>query len=150
MDAAYLKSTHEIDYRSLGGSRRTDDAVQTRLGGASPAFRAALASLPAKPKDRRARVVAFARDLDRTVGPILSALKPDAPLVWIVGNRHVAGRCIPTDDILTEFLARRGVTPVCRLGRRIASKRMAVKNATTSTMRKETILVMRNRGAGEA
>ncbi len=143
MDAEYLRTTHEIDRRSLGGSRKIDEDIVKELAARSPSLRTTLALLPEKPKDRRARVATFVRDLDATLGPILAALKADALMVWIVGNRHVAGQHIPTDRILAELLAARGAEQVCRLKRRIASKRMAVKNATTGTMTKETILVMR-------
>lgn len=143
MGPDYLATTHEIDYRSLGGSRRVDKATVKRLSDLSPALQATLTSLPEEPKDRRARVAAFVRDLDRSLDPILGALKPDAHMVWIVGNRHVARQRIPTDSILAELLVKRGAVEVCRPERRIAAKRMAVKNATTETMTKETILVMR-------
>lgn len=143
MDADYLRTTHEIDRRSLGGSRRIDNEVVEELAARSRTLRATIASLPEKPKDRRARVVSFVRDLDSTLNPILSALKPGALMVWIIGNRHVARRRIPTDSILAELLTKRGAVEVHRLERRIASKRMAAKNATTGTMTEETILVMR-------
>ncbi len=145
MDADYLRTTHEIDRRSLGGSRRIDKEAVKELVARSRTLRATLASLPEKPKDRRARVISFVRDLDSTLDPILSALKPGALMVWIIGNRHVARQRIPTDSILAELLTNRGAVEVHRLERRIASKRMAPKNATTGTMTKETILVMRRR-----
>jgi hypothetical protein len=143
MDSDYLRTTREIDRRSLGGSRRIDKETVEELTARSRTLQTTLASLPEEPKDRRARVISFVRDLDSTLDPILAALKPDALMVWIIGNRHVARQRIPTDQILAELLSGRGAVEVHRLDRRIASKRMAAKNATTATMTNETILVMR-------
>jgi hypothetical protein len=64
-------------------------------------------------------------------------------MIWTVGNRSVGGMPVPTDSILTELMAARGVLLVKRIERSIPSKRMATRNAIASTIRGETILVFR-------
>ncbi len=93
------------------------------------------------------RVAAFCRDFNRSLEPILAMLKPNAYMIWTVGNRKVAGRPVPIDEILSELLIAKGSTPVARFQRTIPNKRMAVKNAIASTMATETVLIMRKGGS---
>ena len=146
IDESYLSSTHEIDARSIGGSLKNalNDVVELRT--ISPILDKTLKDLEKEPRDRSVRVAAFWRDMDRSLGPILGKLNPNAYMVWTTGNRRVAGRIVPTDDIALELLAARGAVFVHRFERIIPSKRMAVKNDTAETMRAETILVLRKGG----
>lgn len=64
-------------------------------------------------------------------------------MVWTLGNRKVGGQRVPLDTILSELLAAHRASLLCRLTRRISSKRMAPKNNITDTMSTEAILVMR-------
>jgi hypothetical protein len=147
LDSRCLKTTHEIDRRSLGGSRR--DAI-TRAEGAverSPSLARFLKSIRHEPPDRRTRTAAFIADLDKSLDPILKTLRKHAYMIWVVGNRRVAGRQLPTDAILHELLVARNSIPVVEICRNIPTKRMALKNSVTSTMIKEKILVFRHTGA---
>ena len=92
------------------------------------------------------RVAAFWHDLDRCLTPILSALRPNAYMVWVVGNRRVGNRIVPMHEILSELIMARGAQPVVTLERRIPSKRMANRNDVAKTMSSERILVMRKDG----
>ena len=76
----------------------------------------------------------------------MSRLRRDAYMVWVVGNRHVGGIEIPTAQILADFLEDNNAKLVTTLERSIPTKRMATKNATTETMRKEKILLFRKIG----
>jgi hypothetical protein len=58
-----LRSTHEIDSRSLGGSRIVARADRENLRALSPAFDNTLATLAGSPRDSSQRVTAFCRDL---------------------------------------------------------------------------------------
>ena len=142
-DCRCLRSTHEIDAKSLGGSRK--DAVHEvqRLLNVSPSLRQTLRRLEPLPPDRRGRVAAFCRDLDSSLRVILTALRPSAYMIWTVGNRRVGGEPVPTDAILQELLAARGAHLVTRIERMIPSKRMATRNSIASTMRREVILLFR-------
>jgi hypothetical protein len=142
-NAEYLRTTHEIDSRSLGGKRSVPADVIAKLELLSPTFAATVAKLSKEPRDRAGRVAAFVRDLNQCLPSVLSALRPSGVMVWVLGNRQVAGRPVPLDCILRELLEREGAVFITSLQRRIPSKRMAIRNSIANTMRSETILVMR-------
>lgn len=141
--AEHLRSTHEIDARSLGGSWRIKQSDREHLADNSPAFRRCLAQLQKEPLDRSNRVTAFFRDLDSCLGSILQGLRPGGLMVWTLGNRKVGGQRIPLDTIVSELLATHRASLLCKLTRHISSKRMAPKNNIADTMSTEAILVMR-------
>lgn len=145
LDSSYLRSTYEIDTRSLGGVRpRGPIAVLSEeLCARSPSLSTVLAQLRDMPRDRSARVYFFARDLDACLGPIAHALRPNGYMLWTVGNRRVGGVQIQLGQIIAELLVTHGVTAVTRVRRRIPSKRMATRNSFAATMRSEEILVFR-------
>ena len=140
-DSQCLRSTHEIDTRSLGGSKAHALRDVQPLLEATPSLARTLRRLEHSPPDRRKRVAAFCRDLDNSLRTVLKALKPNSYMIWTVGNRRVEGEPVPTDAILTEMLAAKGAQPVTRIDRKIPSKRMATRNPIASTMRGEAILV---------
>lgn len=143
IDDDYLSSTHEIDTRSLGGSRRVKKEEADHIKDRSPVFRNYIKSLDEQPRDRALRVTAFFRDLDSCLEPILKGLRPGGLMVWTLGNRKVGGKRVPLDRILSDMLRVRDAMLLCKLTRRISSKRMASKNNIADTMSSETILVMR-------
>ena len=98
-------------------------------------------------KDARARVAAFYRDLDASLGAILSNVRAGGVMLWTTGNRSVTGVTVKMAPILRELLGKR-VELVTTLDRQIppTRKRMAPRNAITSTMGAETILVVRKLG----
>ena len=142
-DPSYLRSTHEIDARSLGGSKKNAVHKVQHLLAVSPSLKETLRRLEQLPADRAGRVAALCRDLDGSLRPVLEALRPNAYMIWTVGNRRVGGESVPTDAILEELLAAKGGRLVTRIERQIPSKRMATRNAFASTMRGEAILVFR-------
>ena len=143
MDDSWLSTTHEIDARSLGGSCKHALTEVERLRTLSPAFGETIDHLESQPRDRKLRATAFIRDLDRCIDPVLASLKIGAYMLWTVGNRRVGDYAVPLDRILVELITQRGAAMVSRIERRIPSKRMAVRNSVSSTMRSETILVLR-------
>ncbi len=144
-DAGWLSTTHEIDARSLGGSKVRALEDTAHLLEISESYRRVVDALKYEPRDRLMRVAAFCRDLDRSMDPVLSVLRPNAYMLWTIGNRRVGGQLIPIDEILTELLCSRGATFVTKIQRTIPanSKRMAGKNGIASTMGAEAVLVMR-------
>ena len=142
-DFSYLRSTHEIDTRSIGGSRKNAVQEVQDLLDVSPSLRETLNRLEQLPADRAKRVAGYYRDLAVSLDPVLNALRRDAYMIWTVGNRSVGGKPVPTDAILEELLNTRGSCLVAKIHRKIPSKRMATRNAISSTMRKESILVFR-------
>lgn len=142
-DIDYLETTHEIDARSLGGSLRVKKADVDHISDRSSTFANYIKSLDGQPRDRANRVIAYFRDLDKCLDPILKGLYPGGLMVWTLGNRNVGGMRVPLDRILADLLQTHRATLLCQLTRKISSKRMAPKNNIADTISKETILVMR-------
>jgi hypothetical protein len=94
-------------------------------------------------RNKSLRVTAFYRDFNRSLDPILEALKPNSYMVWTVGSRRVGGQIVPIDKILTELFDTRGVKLITKIQRRIPVKRMASKNKTVETMGMEMALIFR-------
>jgi hypothetical protein len=143
VDQTALASTHEIDSRSLGGSRRGAFNENDELSRLSPAFADILEQLASAPVDRRSRVAAFTRDLNGCINPILQRLRKNAYMIWVVGNRKVGGVEIPTRTMLADFLKANHAVHVVTASRGIPTKRMAPKNSVSETMSKEHILIFR-------
>ncbi len=140
----WLRTTQEIDRRSLGGRTPEElDPLINHLAERSTSYKTAIDSLIEQPKDRRSRVTTFSYDLNKTLGPIVQSLRRNAYLIWFIGNRHVGGIEIPTEQILVELLEHRQVKLVTRVTRKIAFRRMAARNQIASMMRQEHILVFR-------
>lgn len=146
VDADCLASTHAIDTRSLGGSKRVKESESDHIMDRSPAFANYIKGLKDQPRDRELRVTAFFRDLDNCLDPILKGLRAGGLMVWTLGNRKVGGKRVPLDRILAELLQAHDAKLLCKLTRRITSKRMAPKNNIAETMSTEAILVMRKAG----
>ena len=142
-DSSYLRSTYEIDARSLGGSRKNAVREVEYLLAVSPSLRNTLRRLEKLPADRAGRVAAFCRDLHESLRSSYDALRSNAYMIWTIGNRRVGGETVPTDAILEEFITAKGGRIVTRVNRKIPSKRMATRNAIASTMRGEAILVFK-------
>lgn len=143
VDHDCVRSTYEIDARSLGGSRR--DALQqvAKLLDVSPSLKNALERLEDLPPDRMGRVAAFFRDFDASLDAVFGGLKPEGYMIWTIGNRRVGGEPVPSDRILEELLESRDARLVARIERQIPSKRMANRNSIAKTMCREAILVFR-------
>ena len=145
VDRGCIESAYEIDGRSLGGSRRNAVEQVCELLNVSPSLKSTLRRLKGLPPDRKSRVAAFVRDLDASLGAVLARLRAEGYMIWTIGNRRVGGEPVPSDRILGELLAARGVREVARVDRVIPKKRMANRNSIASTMCGETILVFRKR-----
>jgi hypothetical protein len=143
VDEDFLRTTHEIDHRSLGGSRKKVADVKDALLSKSKALAETIDGLNGQPSERTSRVLAFCRDLDRCLTPTMNTLRSGAVMIWVVGNRRVGGRPVPLDRILTELLEARGAKHLVSISRAIPSKRMAIRNNIAETMRDETIVVLR-------
>jgi hypothetical protein len=143
IDPSCLQTTHEVDRRSLGGSKRIDARRIADLSDMSATFKQTVERLRDEPPDRSQRVAAFSADLATCVPGIVRCVRPGGLLFWVLGNRRVGGRSIPLDTILSEILAGHSCSRVTAIRRRIPSKRMATRNSVASTMANETILVVR-------
>lgn len=143
MDSQWLRTTLEIDSRSLGGRIRGLKECLCNLEKISPSLSNTIKRLEEEKSDRMLRVLAFFNDLNKCIYQISKVLKQNAYLIWTIGNRRVGGIEIPTDLILIELMHHQGMRFVTGVSRDILSKRMANRNNIASTMRKERILIFR-------
>jgi hypothetical protein len=140
-----LRTTREIDNRSLGGYQDVTNEESTQLFQNSVNLRFFIKRLSKAPKDKEkvAKVVSFFRDIDKCIDPILKNLNTGGIMVWVLGNRMVGKKRVPLDKIVSDLFKNRNVNTFCKLTRKIPSKRMPLKNKTTETMSDEVILLMR-------
>lgn len=141
-----LKSTHEIDNRCLGGVLPHSVEFSKYYSGLleqSETLRNLYDLLKKQPRDRLSRVLCFIRDLEHALKTSLLALSENAYAFITVGNRRVGGYEIPLDNIIRDLTFHQGMEYVSVISRNIPSKRMAVRNKTTSTMRREKVLILR-------
>jgi hypothetical protein len=140
----WLHTTGGIDRKSMGGvfNERTPELIE-QLRDASPTLREHLLALANAEPVLRRKVVAFYDDFYRSLQLIAKGLKPDAYLIWTLGNRRVNRMEIKNDAILQEFLDSLGCDYVTKLERIIHSKRMPHKNRSGKTMANEQILILR-------
>ncbi|WP_026615471.1 hypothetical protein [Ensifer aridi] len=146
-DVATLRTTQEIDRRSLGGAASENVWTEEKLLAASPRLKHFADGLPAKPADGRARLIRFYRDFGASLDSILNVITPNSYMIWTVGNRNIAGQQVPTDLVLGELVEGLKCKVVTTLTRRIHHKRMPDRNASSATMREEKILLVRKIGA---
>lgn len=146
-DKEFLKSTLEIDSRSLGGKIKkhaSDDMDE--LFEISPSFKAVYKKIKSKNPEMVDKVFVFLKDLYRVVEQIFEVMKDNSYQVWTTGNRTVAGITIPNNQILEEFIEHKGGKLVTQVQREILSKRMAKRNSNSDLMNFEDILIFRKIG----
>jgi len=137
-----LKTTNSIDYNSLGGPKKMTDEEKLQVIQKSSNLNEFVEHLKIIQKDKINKVIAFFRDLDICIDPILKSLDNTGIMIWVLGNRRVGGRQVPLDKILSDLFKVRNVNVFCELTRKIPSKRMPLKNNISDTMSTETILLM--------
>jgi hypothetical protein len=145
--AEWLNSTGGLDRKSMGGmSTERDSKVIEKLQDASATLREHLGALANADSVLRRKVTAFYDDFYQSLELIANSLKPDAYLIWTLGNRRVNKMEIRNDAILREFLGTLGCEYVTELERIIHSKRMPKSNRSGKTMANEQILILRKNG----
>jgi site-specific DNA-methyltransferase (cytosine-N4-specific) len=144
-----IATAYATDRASLGGNRtRGTDYHCSPVLERSPALAAYVTAIRTAPRDRTARVVAFAADLERSVATMMGALKVNGYAVVTIGNRRVADRPVPLDAIVCDLVSAHKASFVGAVRRTIHRKKMARKNAITDTMSDETTLIFRRADTG--
>ena len=144
-DCSYLASTYEIDRRSLGGHKVVTEEERASLLKKSKQLKSLVAKLAHEKRDRRNRVLAFARDLDAALANCLPTVGSGALSAWTVGSRRVGGQLVPLDKFLVELASQHDFLHVKTLERNIPGhrKRMAARNEQGSTISREHVVVLR-------
>jgi hypothetical protein len=143
VDSTVLRTTHELDARSLGGREQKTAWSSERLFESSCLLKSTADKLGPIKGDGFLRLMRFYGDFSETLEQVVSLLSPAGYMIWTVGNRSIAGLQVPTDAILTELFDALGCSVVTTLGRQIHHKRMPARNASSATMREERILLVR-------
>jgi hypothetical protein len=142
-----LKSTHEIDARSLGGSIKNSAQRAGGLREISPSFWQIYEKLivDSDTESNAKRYAAFASDLLLSIENASQYLRRGGYAVWTLGNRNTGGHVIPLADIVAECFEYCGIEEIVRLKRSIPYKRTPIKNNVSATMTEETTLILRKR-----
>ncbi len=143
----FLKTTMEIDSRSLGGKvRRLSTEEIQFLSSKSVTFRSTYLKLLSTTPNRVNKVLAFFKDLFSVIDRLFDVMKPNSYQVWTIGNRNVGGIEIPNNQILKEFITSSGGILVTQVEREILNKRMPKSNNNSALMNFEDILIFRKIG----
>ena len=139
----YVKTTQEIDRRSLGGQTRKKEimAAIATLYAKTPALKSFVDSVPADEKDKYYKTLSFIADFDQSLEKIVASMKDDAFYIWTIGNRFVGNREIPNDKVLIELMESREIELFERAERQILNKKQSKRNNYSKTMEKEHILI---------
>ena len=146
IDAQILRTTQEIDRRSIGGKVATRDEVDEKikeLSARSTHLKHTFNLLKDKPIDRISKVIGFFDDFFAALDKIVASLSSNGYMVWTVGNRRVNNIEIPNDKILIDVLKSHNVKLAVKKTRVIHNKRMPQKNQISQMMHSEKILVFR-------
>ena len=143
----FLRTTSEIDSRSLGGKlSKTDADKVARLLEESPSFLRTRQAIKATNASLVKKVDAFLLDLDQTIENIFQVMKTNSYQIWTVGNRCVGGIEVPNASIIADLIERKGGKLVTTVEREIIGKRMATRNPISALMNTEDILIFRKIG----
>ena len=139
----YVKTTQEIDRRSLGGQtiKKKILASIVPLYEKTPTLKSFFEGVPEEEKEKYYKTLSFIVDFDESLDKIISSMKDDAFYIWTIGNRFVGNREVPNDQILIELMESRGIQLFERAERHILNKKQPKKNNYSKTMEKEHILI---------
>jgi DNA modification methylase len=146
IDSQILRSTQEIDRRSIGGKPATRDEIEQKLkelSARSINLKHTFDLLKNKPIDRISKVIGFFDDFLVALDKIAASLADHGYMVWTVGNRRVNNIEIPNDQILVDVLKNCNINLIHEETRVIHNKRMPQKNQTSRLMRSEKILIFK-------
>jgi site-specific DNA-methyltransferase (cytosine-N4-specific) len=141
-DVGVLDSTGALDSRSLGGSLTGALAARDELCQMSPSLGAFLPLIQGRPALEK-KVLAFVRDYRSALHFAFERLRPNGYSFLTLGERRVGGHTMPLVAVTRELLEADQQQFVDLIERRLFRKRMATVNSEGTTMRKESILVMR-------
>ena len=143
-NADFLRTTLEIDRRSLGGkiTKLTKEELAA-LCEKSTALSEVYTRLHAEAPALVSKVLVFLKDLFQVIEKVFEVMMPNSYQVWTIGNRTVGGIEIPNNEILKDFIQFKGGILVTQIEREILNKRMAKRNSNSALMNFEDILIFR-------
>tara|TARA_R110002072_G_scaffold72354_5_gene173063 strand:+ start:15603 stop:16916 length:1314 start_codon:yes stop_codon:yes gene_type:complete len=138
----YLKTTQEIDSKSLGGqSKKSIKEIEEIIFEKSKTLKKFINQFKDVERKKAEKVTRFIFDLDCSIDKILPRMRRNSFLAWTIGNRNVNKRIVRNDLILNELFQSKKIKLFTDLEREILSKRMPGRNNFSNTMSKERILI---------
>jgi GTPase SAR1 family protein len=141
-----LKEVSRIDNYLLGGGKRAKSPIS------SETFTEIHAELMIENPKRATEVEIFYQDLEDVLKETYKKTKKDGLHFWVVGNRTVLKKKLPTNIILCEMAKHIGFEVVWNIPRKISNKVMPSKNSPTNiqgdlsmTMSDENIVILRKK-----
>lgn len=140
----YLKTTQEIDAKSLGGIQLEKiNYIEEQIFPKSRTLKRFINQFSDNEKKKAEKVTRFINDLDKCIDNMLPKMKPNSFLVWTIGNRNVNRQEVQNDLILKELFTNKGIALFTGLEREILSKRMPGRNNFSNMMSREKILIFK-------
>lgn len=144
IDQSLLASTHATDTASLGGSLRSVKEKIDELTSISEHAREFIRTIETDSNGVK-RFGSFFFDFMKSVERISNCTAASGYQVWTTGNRRIAGKLVPMDDLLAEIMDENGVEVIGKIHRDIHYKKMARRNKSSDTMTSEIIVLGRKR-----
>lgn len=148
IDLSLLASTQATDSASLGGSLRSAEEKLDKLASISECAREFIRTLDNNTNGKK-RFGSFFFDFMKSVERISNCTATGGYQVWTTGNRRIAGKLVPMDDLLSEIMDANGVEVIGKIHRDIHYKKMARRNKSSDTMTSEIIVLGRKRHTGK-
>lgn len=144
IDLDYLRTTQEIDYRSLGGQIKGNiKDIEEQMFEKSQTLKKFITQFDNAERKKAEKVTRFIYELDCSIDKMLPKMKDNSFLAWTIGNRNVNKQVVRNDLILSELFFSKKIELFTGLERDILSKRMPGRNNFSNTMSKESILIFK-------
>ena len=138
----YLKTTQEIDSKSLGGQIKANvKEIENKVFEKSRTLKKFITQFKDEERKKAEKVTRFIYELDNSIDKMLPRMRKDSFLAWTIGNRNVNKKVVRNDLILSELFESKGIELFTGLERDILSKRMPGRNNFSNMMSKEKILI---------
>lgn len=138
----YLKTTQEIDSKSLGGHVKVNiKDIEDKIFEKSKTLKKFITQFNDGERKKAEKVTRFIYELDNSIDKMLPRMRKDSFLAWTIGNRNVNKQIVRNDLILNELFQSKGIELFTGLERDILSKRMPGRNNFSNLMSKEKILI---------
>lgn len=140
----YLKTTQEIDSKSLGGQvKESITTIEDKVFAKSSTLKKFITQFKDEERKKAEKVTKFIYELDDSIDKMLPKMRKNSFLVWTIGNRSVNNQTVRNDLILKELFLSKRIELFTDLERDILSKRMPGRNNFSDLMSKEKIIIFK-------
>ena len=102
IDLDYLRTTQEIDYRSLGGQIKGNiKDIEEQMFEKSQTLKKFITQFDNAERKKAEKVTRFIYELDCSIDKMLPKMKDNSFLAWTIGNRNVNKQVVRNDLILS-------------------------------------------------